>query len=168
MIKLTFDTNILRDYLESDRPHHSDAVSLVRLDEQGLCEIRVISRYITDVPAGDLRNRLDALAICQRPRIGTIAQWNVSEWNADFWATEKESRIYAELFKLIFPAAVRSSRHHKNRSADVGHLLGHIRAKRDIFVTRDGDILKRKSDLMSNFGVSVMMPADAIKACRLK
>jgi hypothetical protein len=32
MIKLTFDTNVLRDYLEARRMDHSHAVALVRLE----------------------------------------------------------------------------------------------------------------------------------------
>jgi hypothetical protein len=110
MIKLTFDTNILRDYLCPDREHHTHAVALVRLDEEGVCEIRVVSRLTEDVPEGDLRRRLDELAICQRPRIGTIAEWDVSDWDADFWATDEEEKLYARLFELFSPASIAIAR----------------------------------------------------------
>lgn len=85
-----------------------------------------------------------------------------------FWATEKESKIYEELFELIFPAVARNSKLHKNRVADVGHLLGHMRAKRDIFVTRDGPILERKNELLWRFGISVMTSAEAMRHCEPK
>jgi hypothetical protein len=168
MIKLTFDTNILRDYLCPSREHHSHAAALVRLDEEGICEIRVVSRFTEDVPEGDLRGRLDELKICQRPRIGTIAEWDVSDWDADFWATDEEAEIHAKLFELIFPAANHNSRKQKSRAADVGHLLGHMQAKRDVFVTRDRPILAKASTLFSQFGICVMSPADAVRHCRPK
>ena len=50
MIRLTFDTNILRDYLDPSREHHQDASALMRLDDKGICEIRVVSRFMEDVP----------------------------------------------------------------------------------------------------------------------
>ena len=168
MIRLTFGTNILRDYLDPSREHHLDATALVRLDDKGVCEIRVVSRFTEDVPRGDLRRRLEELSICQRPRIGTIAQWNISQWDADFWATEEESKIYDEVFELIFPGMNHTSRKRKNSAADIGHLLGHMRAKRDIFVTRDGAILRRANELLLRFGIAVMTSADALRQCKTR
>lgn len=52
MIELTFDTNILRDYLDPSREHHQHAAALVRLDDEGISEIRVASRFTMDVPQG--------------------------------------------------------------------------------------------------------------------
>jgi hypothetical protein len=128
----------------------------------------VVSRLTEDVPEGDLRRRLDELAICQRPRIGTIAEWDVSDWDADFWATDEEEKLYARLFELIFPSVDRNSKNQSSRAADVGHLLGHMRARRDIFVTRDGPILNRNNELMSHFGIIVMTSADALRYCETK
>jgi hypothetical protein len=102
MIKLTFDTNVLRDYLEARRMDHSHAVALVRLDAKGICEIRVVSRFTADVPNGDLRRRLDELSICKRPRIGTIAQWNMSEWDADFWVPKRKRKPTRNSLSLFF------------------------------------------------------------------
>ena len=140
----------------------------MRLDDKGICEIRVVSRFMEDVPQGDLRRRLEELSICQRPRIGTIAQWNVSDWDADFWATEEEGRIYDELFELIFPGRNHTSSKQKSSAADIGHLLGHMHAKRDIFVTRDGAILRRANELLPRFGIAVMTAAEVLRQCKTK
>jgi hypothetical protein len=165
MIKLTFDTNVLRDYLEPSREHHEHVKALVQLDEGNICEIRVVSRFTADVPDGDLRDRLDQLSICQRPRIPTVAQWNVSEWDADFWANDEDEETYLKLFHLIFPGAEADNRKQNNRIADVGHLLGHMHSKRDIFVTRDGAVLNQAKPLLSEFGILVMRPDEALKHC---
>jgi hypothetical protein len=168
MITLTFDTDVLRDYLEPSRKHHEYAKSLVHLDEQGICEIRIVSRFTADVPEGALRVRLDGLSICQRSRIPSIAQWDVSEWDADFWAGDEDEEVYSRIFEMIFPGSDPDNRRHKNRIADVGHLLGHMLSKRDIFVTRDRAMLSQAKALLAEFGISVMGPSEALTHCSPK
>jgi hypothetical protein len=168
MLTLTFDTDVLRDYLDPSRKHHEHAKALVQLDDQGICEIRIVSRFTSDVPEGALRVQLDGLAICQRPRIPTVAQWDVSEWDANFWAGEEDEEIYSKIFEMIFPKADPNSRRHKNCIADVGHLLSHMLSKRVIFVTRDMAMLNQAKALLSQFGISVMSPDEALARCSAK
>jgi hypothetical protein len=168
MITLTFDTDVLRDYLDPTRKHHEHAKALVGLDDQSICEIRIVSRFTADVPQGALRARLDGLSICQRPRIPSLAQWDVSEWDADFWASDEDEAAYIRIFNLVFPGADPNNRRHKNRIADVGHLIGHMLSKRDIFVTRDRAMLSQAKALLSEFGISVMTPDAALTRCTAK
>lgn len=168
MITLTFDTDVLRDCLDESREHHIQAKALVRLDQEQICEIRVVSRFTADVPEGELRERLDKLSICQRPRIATVAQWDVSEWDADFWASDADEEIYSKLISLIFPGADPRNRRHKNRIADIGHLIGQMHSKRDIFVTRDRAMLTQAQTLLSEFEILVMTPDEALRRCSSK
>jgi hypothetical protein len=167
MITLTFDTDVLRDYIDPSREHHEHAKALVQLDDQNICEIRVVSRFRADVPEGYLRV-LDGLPICQRPMIPTIAQWDVSEWDTDFWVDDEDEDIYFRLFNLIFPRSDPNNKRNKNRIADVGHLMGHMLSKRDIFVTRDRAMLSHAKVLLSEFGISVMSPDEALAHCSPK
>jgi hypothetical protein len=168
MITLTFDTNVLLDYLDPSREHREHAKALVQLDDHSICEIRVVSRFTVDVHEGALRAQLDGLSICQRPRIPTIAQWDVSEWDVDFWADDEDEDIYFRLFNLIFPRSDPNNKRNKNRIAEVGHLMGHRLSKREIFVTRDRAMLSHAKVLRSEFGISVMSPDEALAHCSPK
>jgi hypothetical protein len=165
-ILLTFDTNIIWDALVPTRPNHLEASELLDLDNRGLCEIRIVTRFDADVPPGDIRSRFEALDIAKRPRIGTIAQWEISEWDRDYWATDEEISNFESLFCLIFPDVQPNSKKHPTRVNDIGHLLGHIRDGRDIFVTRDGPILKRNQVLLARHKLKVMTAVEALAVCK--
>jgi hypothetical protein len=96
MITLTFDTNVLLDYLDPSREHHEHAKALVQLGDQNICGIRIVTRLRVGVPDGALRDRLDGLSVCQRPRIPSVGQWDVSEWNEDFWTSDEDEETYSQ------------------------------------------------------------------------
>ena len=64
---------------------------------------------------------------------------------------ELASRIERILFGEIEP----SDRRAHNKRADVDHLVGHALAGRDVFVTGDKDILRKRDALQSELGIVV-------------
>ena len=69
--KLTVDTNIVRDALDSGRDGYQDARKLRDLHQAGRCEIAITARIDVDVPRDPLRNAIKALPFV-RKRVGTL------------------------------------------------------------------------------------------------
>ena len=63
---------------------------------------------------------------------------------------------------LLFPGANSSSHRHKNRIADVDHLLGHRASGAALFVTSERGILAQAPALRRDFGIEVLSPTDAL------
>src|SRR5262245_31096850 len=163
MITITIDTNIVRDYLEPSRGRHPVAIELMALDAAKACEVRIVSRIKADVPGGPLREKLNALEVCMRPTIPTIAQWDLSTWDDDFWVTDEQGREFDALLDLIFPGSDRNSPRHPNRVKDVGHLLGHKLAGRDVFVSNERAFLGRAQQLLKQHSIQVMSSARVVE-----
>ena len=164
MITVTIDTNIARDFLDSARAEHASARDLMQLDDAKACEVRVVSRIKADVPGGLLRSRLEIMEVWHRPMIPTIGQWDLSDWNDDFFATEEQGKTFDAMLAQIFPGSQKTGRHQPNRLKDIGHLLGHKIAGRDIFVTNEKAFTGRAIELLRSFSVRVMSSADACRA----
>jgi hypothetical protein len=159
MMKVTIDTNIVRDYLDDTRPGHTVTVELFRLDEQNACELRVVSRIKADVPGGPLREQLERLEIFKRPMIPTIGEWELSGWDEDIWPTEEQSKECDAMLRLVFPGSDPAHPKQSSRRKDIGHLLGHKLAKRDIFVSNDKAFTGQAVALLRNHSVEVMTSA---------
>ncbi len=69
-----------------------------------------------------------------------------------------------ELLRLIWPEKhwVEAS---DNQQNDVRHLLAHMLNGHDIYVTRDGSILRHRGPLKNTFGITVMSPKELIDIC---
>ena len=94
--------------------------------ERGEIDIAVITRFDIDVPPGELREKLAALPPLQTPRIATVFTLGYSALDcADELADEESARESDQLMELLFPGADPSNPRHRNRIADVGHLIGH-------------------------------------------
>ncbi len=65
-----------------------------------------------------------------------------------------------EIMNLLFPGADKAHARHRNRTADVDHLMGHKLSDRDVFLTNDGAILDKGAELQRRFGITVMSPAE--------
>ncbi len=70
------------------------------------------------------------------------------------------------LMNLIFPKSSPSNSKHKNRLADIDHLLGHRLHRRDLFVTREIAILAQATALADKFGINVGSPEEALRQVR--
>ncbi len=158
MILLTLDTNVLRDRVEPNRPGHEDASRLFALQKAGQVSIAVTTRTDADVPDGEVRRLLDKLEEMGKP-IGTAARIGVSRIGmGDMIVDEAYQEQEQALMKLLFPNSDPQSPKHKNRLADIDHLLGHRLNSRDIFITNEKGILDRRKQLKDEFGIQVMSP----------
>jgi len=161
MDTLTVDTNVIRDIADEHRPRHDIASKLIALHEAGKCEIRLTTRFDVDVPDGPLRERLKEFKVLAGPPVGTVFRLDYSALGlGDMLASDEQIRTTDQLMELLFPGADRANRRHRNRTADVDHLLGHQISGRDAFLTNDHGILDKREQLQKRFGIVVMDPAE--------
>ena len=161
-VKLTVDTNILRDAIDPGRAGHGVAVKLLGLHQAARCDVALTTRIDVDVPHDPLRSEIEALPILQ-DLVGTVFRLDYSRVGfGDFLASDEQAREADELMDLLFPGADPNSPRHRNRIADVDHLIGHKAVKRDVFVTSERAILRRKDELRDRFGITVMAAQDAV------
>lgn len=74
-----------------------------------------------------------------------------------------DKTLFNELQRIIFPGGLNSdSNSYQNKHNDLEHLVGHLINKRDIFVTDDTGILKKKVFLQTSPGVLVMKPQECV------
>ena len=164
-MKLTVDTNVLRDAVGPDRAGHAIATKLLELHRAGKCEIRVTTRLDVDVPNDPLRTIIESLDALEAPPVGTVFRLDYSRLESeDFVSAEQWARQADALMDLLFPGADKAIPGHKNRIADVDHLMGHKLSARDVFVTNERAILKRGGELAHRFKIVVMTSEEALKA----
>ncbi len=65
---------------------------------------------------------------------------------------------------LLFPGADKYKARHKNRIADVDHLMGHKLSGRDVFLTNEKAIFARRAELLRRFGIAVMSPDEFVNS----
>ena len=70
-MRLTLDTNVLRDCIQPDRSGHKSALELLDLNDGGVCDIAITTRLDIDVPDEPLRSQLNQLAVLKKTqRVG--------------------------------------------------------------------------------------------------
>lgn len=165
--KITLDNNCVINLL--DRSSFSatsiDALmELMRLGMSGKLDIAITTRVRADLSNDSNDNRRQKMLKSAEmfPVIGTVARWGTSVWgNGDIWGDEKTRAVSNEIQALLFPSGIdRNSSTFSNKTNDVDHLLGHLINGRDIFLTDDGGILKKGSQLKTTLGIIVMSPMD--------
>lgn len=171
MRTVTADTNIVRDYLDPQRPRHRDATGLMVLHTMGSIEIALTTRIDVDVPQGPLKQEIEALDVLSQNRIGSVWRLGSSALGpgsgaGDMIASDDQSQEADALLELLFPGADPNSPKHKNRLADVDHLMAHKINQRDVFVTNEKAILERKAQLLGNHDITVMTAAELLSQLR--
>jgi hypothetical protein len=94
------------------------------------------------------------------PVIPSIGR-RVTRCPSDVWAGEDSSRLSQEIQQVLSPGLKPDAPRYSNKINDIDHLTGHMLAKRDMFVTDDQGIL-RKRDQLSGLGIIVMTPAQCV------
>lgn len=74
---------------------------------------------------------------------------------------EKVVRLAKEIQQVLSPGLTRDSSRYSNKINDIDHLVGHLLDNRDIFVTDDKDILRKRSEL-NGLGIIPMTPVDCV------
>lgn len=160
MLRVTIDTNVI--ITENKQILIAE---IKQLAEQGLIDIAVTTRVIADKDQdkNEIRKSEHLKGFSHYPKVGTVARWGFSRWDSgDFWAGESDVQLGNLLSKILFGKVEDKCSH--NELADIDHLAGHLHAKRDIFVTFDKDILKKRKELYEKqIGITVNSPEELIK-----
>jgi len=157
-ITVTLDTNVIWDYIDPIRKDHPAAKKLMELYEGHWKNIALTTRLDVDVPNGEVREKIDGLQVMS---IGTGFTLDTSRLGGgDFIVDDDWPERQRQIMSRLFPNADENSPEHKNRLADVDHLMGHQASGRDYFVTRDKGISEHKDWLRDKHGIKVASPED--------
>lgn len=169
VIRITLDTNCVINLFDRSSETATSMEALTTLIRYGLSskvEIAATTRVEADLlkdknpdRQGEILRMLEMI-----PIVGSIGRMNTSKWgDGDVWAGKDMTRLETELQQMLFPGLKSSDKHYSNKVNDVDHLIGHLLNRRDVFVTDDSDMLRRKDQLKSGPGLVVMTPADCVK-----
>jgi hypothetical protein len=164
--KITLDTNCVINLFDkgSDTATSvSELETIVRSAMSQKADLAVTTRTESDILKDKDEGRRSELLGRLRllPVVGTVARWDVSKWDdGDVWGDERTDRLTEEVRQIVFPGLTSDSPRFGNKINDVDHLVGHFLNGRDIFVTDDRDILRRRDALKASPGIVVMSPAE--------
>ena len=181
MDKLTLDTNMLRDLAWShnkseEKRYDGDEVKrgelkelfdeLRALRDKGVCELGITTQLYTDY--GDIPGNLPDYI---NEMIGTyvnIASPNITTFPVGFPIAFPENGEIEQLFADVFPDSRPGDKNYKKNQKDVLQLYAHRVANRDIFITSDLNILRKRLILAGNWEIQVMTREDYIKLSQTK
>ena len=167
--KITIDTNCvigLFDTKSQTATSTSELRELVRYAFSGAIELYITTRVEVDFgrDKDDQRREEMLKNISMFPVIGTVSRWNVSTWDSsDISIDLKRQKLADEVQRIIFPGLTPTSSRYANKLADIDHLVGHALSGHDVFITDDGEILRRSSQLEGGIGIRVMRPAECLR-----
>jgi hypothetical protein len=167
--KITIDTNCvvgLFDTKSQTVTSTDELRELMRYALSGVIELCITTRVEIDFGRDKDNERREEMLkhIRMLPVIGTVARWDVSKWDGgDVGTDRKQQELVDEVQRIVFPGLTPESRRYANKIADIDHLVGHKLGGRDVFVTDDGDILRRYVQLRDAVGICVMSPAECLK-----
>ncbi|WP_339829433.1 hypothetical protein [uncultured Parvibaculum sp.] len=167
-LRVTLDTNCLInsfDDTSATATSLDDLRKLLQLARDGIVEIAVTTRVKVDLQRdADVTRRAEMLShASQFQEVGTLGRWGVSTWGGgDFYVGDAQIRQTAQIQGILFPNLSIDDKRRANKMNDVDHLFGHLRNSRDVFVTDDGGILRKSSQLKEALGIVVMCPAECV------
>lgn len=164
--RITLDANCVINLFDRDSlsaTSVSEIQALVRYGLDGKVMIAVTTRLESDLEQdkNEARRRALIAMLNMFPVIPSIGRWDVSKWDEDRWATDESERLNKEIKNILSPGLQPGAATFTNRINDIDHLTGHVLDKRDIFVTDDKGIL-RKREPLKGLGIFVMNPAQCV------
>ncbi|ADJ22479.1 hypothetical protein Hden_0658 [Hyphomicrobium denitrificans ATCC 51888] len=165
--RLTIDANCVINVFDPVRDSATsvdELRALIRYAMENKVEIAVTTRLEADLlrDRNEMR-RAKLLSMLEMfPIVSTVGRWDVSIWDGDVFADKRTARLNDEIQQIIFPGLTPADARYSNKINDVDHLTGHVIDCRDIFVTDDRGILRRRDQLRHGPGVVVMTPAEAL------
>ena len=158
MLRVTVDANILHALFKPEYLTHPEVTALWAFHQRGRLELRAPPHIAVDIPDEPLRSRIQGFPVLPAapspPGAGSARKGG------------REARLFRDLRNLLFPGAVPTNSKEPNRTRDVNHLIAHLQAGRDLFLTDDKAILGRKAQLQERFGVTVMHPTELLGVLR--
>lgn len=167
-MKLTLDTNCIINVFDHGSKTATSVESLERLFRAALSgqgEVAITTRVREDLENDTNEPRKVALLrTCKLfPIIGSVFRFDVSRWEGgDYWASEEDTVMIADLQKALFPCLSPDQSDFRNKLHDIDHLFAHAKAHREIFVTDDKEILKKRTALKREFAIVVRSPDEAV------
>lgn len=168
--KITLDTNCVINLFDQkvDISTSVDSLEeLIRLSFSNKVKIAITTRTEADLEndKNDMRRNNMMRAINLFPIIGTITRPNISRLDkGDMLSGDETKELFDTLQKIIFPGGLNKNENsYLNKVNDLDHLIGHILNKRDIFVTDDRGVWKKKDVLKYSPGVVVMLPKECVE-----
>jgi hypothetical protein len=164
--RITLDANCVINLFDRESVSAtsiSEIETLTRYAFDGKAEIAITTRLEGDLEQDKDEQRRRALIAMLNmfPVIPSIGRWDVSKWDEDVFAGETSGRLSEEIQQILSPGLTPDSPRYSNRINDIDHLTGHVLDKRDIFVTDDKGIL-RKRDQLKGLGILVMSPTQCV------
>ena len=160
---LTLDTNVVRDVLSPTRPDHAVAMQLMECARRHRVQMQITNRLDVDVPDGPLRTQFESMTELAPMRPGAPARLGFTRIGGpDYIVSDEDAQEGDAIERLLFPGASKESARHRNRMADVDHLMGHKSSGAAAFVTNEKTMLVRARQLASAHGIKVLSPASAI------
>lgn len=153
--RLTIDVNIARDFLESTRSGHADAVVLFRLARDGLVELAFAPQgYALDV-IGELSDRLRAILEIENTREAPQIAY-ASE--VTFPSEDLFPGAYVQGFSEAWRTVASTWHTHQGKvpqDQDRLHVETHVHAERDVFLTSDKSLIKMCDRLRDEHGIPI-------------
>jgi len=139
---------------------------LIEAGQRGLVDLVVTTRLVDDLVNDPDKARLKALLerVKYLPVIGTIGRYGVTRYNSgDSYTDASGSQEADSISRLLFPGGIDPSQAtYGNKQNDVDHLIGHKYNGRDIFVTDEDRMFRKRTPLQQHFRIVVMKPAEVL------
>lgn len=149
--KLTLDTNCVINIFDVTAATATSLNELLDLMRMGLSHAVYI--VITTRVEDDLLQDKDPQRKAEMLRM--LATFPIISGAGD-------PRLAKEIQRVVFPGLLETDRRFANKQRDVEHLAAHGANERDVFVTDDATLVRKSADLQSQFGITVMTPAQCI------
>lgn len=166
--KLTLDTNGVINLFDptAETPTSVDELAeIIKYGLSGRANVAITTRVEADLLGDRNAERKEQMlrTLGLLPVVGTLLRFDTSKWDGgDVWAGEESLKIAGEIQGILFPGLGPDDRRYKNKLMDVDHLVGHFINKRDVFVTDDRGILRRRDALQASPGIIVKTPAECV------
>ncbi len=164
MTKVTLDTNLLIELfdlgIEGKTVPALGKIFNHCFDFQNI-DLKITTKVSDDLLGDRIKERAQALKLRIDNLFSVLGAGYVSI--DDLPSDPIEKLNFIELQRVLFPNLITTDKRYKNKINDVHHLHRHIRAGRDVFITNDSDMLKKKDALKTAFKVVVMSPEECAK-----
>jgi hypothetical protein len=180
MLRLTLDTSWVIHAAQGQpyAPHVDELVGLARQGRVGLWITTAFGNDQERAPADKHQRNLAWLS--ERPLIGTVpggARVSYARLGVDtVILSEEQAAIARTIDEILLPGYQAGSLREddevgmakwRRKANDVQHLVAHLIARHDAFVTSDhDDLLKKRAELRARTGIVVVDPAEATQLVR--
>jgi hypothetical protein len=165
--KITIDTNCVInvfDQASATATSVNDLRALMRYAFESKVQIAVTTRVEADILQDENEKRrsetLNILSVF--PVISTVMRFDISRFDQDVLVDNGTAQVVEEIQRILFPGLMPDDPRYTNKVNDVDHIAGHRINQRDIFVTDDKGILRRREHLLG-LSIQVMTPKECLE-----